>query len=246
MTDLVQAANRLTALWKSGRDKYASFFHVLNEVQAAIGPEALPDWCVHNLRVQLSVIERVSGVLRSADAEREKLTLAAARAHQKRVAAMERERVKAEAERRRHEREIAKAEREADRQALELEKLRLAKEVKKTANRLRRSDRRDERVQKIKSGPPDNEVLAGLLAECEGIERTRRIELGKRYAAMKDVVQAHRAGKNEDHKYWTWGEWAARYIPRSRPDVWKCIQEYVASCNNSQHENVIHLHKNAS
>jgi hypothetical protein len=61
-------AQRLRALWKSGRDKYASFFVVLDEVRAEIGNDALADWCFDNLRIGISVIRQTRKVLRETDA----------------------------------------------------------------------------------------------------------------------------------------------------------------------------------
>jgi hypothetical protein len=59
--------NRLRVLWKSGRDKYQSFFRVLHEVRREIGDDNMAKWCFTNLDLGLSVIERVSGVLLKVD-----------------------------------------------------------------------------------------------------------------------------------------------------------------------------------
>jgi hypothetical protein len=72
MVDLDQAAIRLRALWKSGRDKYASFFVVLGEVRVEVGDEALASWCIHNLRLGLDVMTTARKVLRAVDAAKVK------------------------------------------------------------------------------------------------------------------------------------------------------------------------------
>jgi hypothetical protein len=75
---LQSQANRLRALWKSGRDKYSSFYVVLDEVQREVGDKALADWCLDNLRISLSVIVKTRKVLRETDAEIVKRDLAGA------------------------------------------------------------------------------------------------------------------------------------------------------------------------
>jgi hypothetical protein len=63
VSDKLQSADRLIALWKSGRDKYRSFFSVLNEVRREIGDEALADWCRNELHIGLSIIHNAAGFL---------------------------------------------------------------------------------------------------------------------------------------------------------------------------------------
>jgi hypothetical protein len=55
--------NRLRALWKSGRDKFYSFFRVLQDVHQEIGDKAMQEWCSTNLRISLGVMENASGAL---------------------------------------------------------------------------------------------------------------------------------------------------------------------------------------
>lgn len=102
-----QQAERLRALWKSGRDKYASFFSVLNEVRQEIGDEALPTWCFDELRIGISVIAEARRLLTAMDAEIVKADLAAAKR-------AEREQREAEAEARRAAREKAEQQRETE------------------------------------------------------------------------------------------------------------------------------------
>jgi hypothetical protein len=66
--DNLEDVQRLKALWKSGRDKYQSFFVVLREVQKQVGQDALNDWCVDHLQIGLSVILTMQKVLLRADA----------------------------------------------------------------------------------------------------------------------------------------------------------------------------------
>ncbi len=86
--DLDQQADRLKALWKSGRDKYSSFFAVLEEVRQVIGDAALASWCYNELRIGLSVITTTKDILRKADAARVKSELAAAKAAAKKPSKM--------------------------------------------------------------------------------------------------------------------------------------------------------------
>ena len=72
-------AQKLKVLWKSGRDKYQTFFIVLNEVRQEIGDEALPNWCYDELRIGLPVITRVAGILKKTDEAIVKRTFAATR-----------------------------------------------------------------------------------------------------------------------------------------------------------------------
>jgi hypothetical protein len=74
-----QTADRLKALWKSGRDKYRSFYAVLNDVRLEIGDEALPAWCVRELQIGLTVITSTAAVLTKAETLRVKSELAEAK-----------------------------------------------------------------------------------------------------------------------------------------------------------------------
>jgi hypothetical protein len=81
--NLDEQANRLRALWKSGRDKYASFFTILEEVRQDIGDDALTGWCFHTLSVSLSGIAETRKVLTKTDADIVKRNLATAIAAEK-------------------------------------------------------------------------------------------------------------------------------------------------------------------
>jgi hypothetical protein len=129
----MQQSERLRALWKSGRDKYRSFFTVLSEVRQEIGDDALPHYCIAELHIGISVITEVSKIMRGVDAEIIKDGLSSAN--------------KAEAARRGAE---ALAKRKA-REALELEKAEHAKklaEIRAEAAELAAKDERRKRYRK--------------------------------------------------------------------------------------------------
>jgi len=65
--DLDEQAQRLKALWKSGRDKYQSFFAVLDEVRKQVGDDDLANWCFDHLRIGMSVIVQTTKVLTETD-----------------------------------------------------------------------------------------------------------------------------------------------------------------------------------
>src|ERR1035437_3949710 len=68
MTDNQQAA-RLLALWKSGRDKFSSFFAVLEEVRQEVGDDDLARWCREELLIGISAIVKMQEVMKKADAD---------------------------------------------------------------------------------------------------------------------------------------------------------------------------------
>jgi flagellar biosynthesis GTPase FlhF len=126
--DLDEQANRLRALWKSGRDKYASFFTILEEVRQEVGNDALQAWCFQFLRISLSVIVETRKVLTKVDADIVKRNTAAAVAAEK--AEMRNAR---EAKRKQREDEAHTRELERERRAQELAEEKLVTEQKKTA-----------------------------------------------------------------------------------------------------------------
>lgn len=78
LVNMNQQTDRLRALWKSGRDKYRSFFTVLNEVRAEIGNDALPAYCRDELSIGLTVITSMTSVLGKMDETAVKADLVAA------------------------------------------------------------------------------------------------------------------------------------------------------------------------
>jgi hypothetical protein len=83
-----QQQERLRALWKSGRDKYRSFFAVLEQVRHEIGNDALPKYCVEELGIGLSVITLATNILNGIDAKIAKSELVTANALEKERRAM--------------------------------------------------------------------------------------------------------------------------------------------------------------
>jgi hypothetical protein len=221
-----ETAVQLIALWRSGRAKFASFFRVLTEIRDHIGSDALPQWCADNLRLHISMIDRMSGILRDVDAERTRHDLEAARAVERKKKAQLR---------------IAAAEEKLQNAA------KYAEIRQKTLAFTAKSQRRPRKTMPNRpkvlapTQPPGHQRLAELLSECEKIETLNRVELGRRYSAMKDIVKNKQAGCNLGGKHWGWVEWASTYIKRSRQDIHKCIQEFVASCDNTLQENVINF-----
>jgi hypothetical protein len=78
-TDLDDQANRMRALWRSGRDKYRSFFAVLGDVRRELGDTALAEWCFTKLGISIGVITKASELLHETDMEIVKAELAAAK-----------------------------------------------------------------------------------------------------------------------------------------------------------------------
>jgi hypothetical protein len=126
--DLNDQANRLRALWKSGRDKYASFFTTLEEVRAEIGDNALQAWCAQSLQISLSTIAETRKVLIKVDADIVKRNLAAAVAAEKAETRNAREAKRKQREDEAHARNLAK-----EKRAQELEEEKLRTEEKKSA-----------------------------------------------------------------------------------------------------------------
>jgi hypothetical protein len=102
-----QQTDRLKALWKSGRDKFRSFFTVINEVRRDIGDEELGAYCLHELGIGLSVILDVAKIFNQADEKILKEDLAAA-------ARAEKEKREAENAEKAFQRQKKKAERDAE------------------------------------------------------------------------------------------------------------------------------------
>jgi flagellar biosynthesis GTPase FlhF len=143
-----QTAERLRALWKSGRDKYTSFFSVLGEVRTEIGDEALAHWCLEELHVGITEIKTMAAVLSKSDAQRAKAELAAASKaeNERRAAAAAAEKKARDEETRR--RELEKAEHDKKLSEIKAETARneiTGKKVKDTeeARQKRRSNPKD-------------------------------------------------------------------------------------------------------
>jgi hypothetical protein len=170
----VQQIERMRHLWKDARSKYLSFFTCLEQVRQEIGDEALEEWCRRELLIGLTIINKVTGVLRDVDEEKTKRDLKAAT----QAAAGKARREKEEAARKR---EIEKAEHDARVAAIrakeEEDKKRRAVEVAERkrvdAQSKRREDKQNkphERGSKAASHKRRREATAGIaeseLSEC--------------------------------------------------------------------------------
>lgn len=122
---------RLQALWKSGRDKYQSFFTVLGEVRDQIGDKELDRWCYSKLLIGLEVIFKVTRILKEVDEAAARRELAAARViakEERRQERIKREQAKFEREQEKIARRKELATRKAE--AIDLEKKNAKKEEK--------------------------------------------------------------------------------------------------------------------
>jgi hypothetical protein len=136
MADLHADAERLRALWKSGRAKYASFFQVLEEVRAQIGDAALADWCIDNLQIGLTAINTTSRLLTQTDGEIVRANLAAAR--QAEQDAREERRRTRQREKAEHERKLAEIKHETTEYSTAARKLLAAEKRRQQRNAARR------------------------------------------------------------------------------------------------------------
>jgi hypothetical protein len=132
-------AHRLIVLWKSARDKYRSFFAVLNEVKREIGDDALSVYCREQLRISLSIILETRNLLSKTDSEIVKEELATAMRAEKAKRLAEREAQENE----RREREAEKEARKREKELAEVEHQRLLAE--KEAERNKAKDRENSR-----------------------------------------------------------------------------------------------------
>jgi hypothetical protein len=229
MTDFTDRANRLRTMWNRSRNLYSAFYAELDAARREIGDDKFADWCFNDLRISLSILNDTARVLRSADAGVVKAGLAQARQEEARVKQAAREERRQLAE----ERKRQKAER---REA-----------AKRAVRNADQKKRRDEKKAMLRlSLPAGSDELARLLAECASVEKMTRVELGRRYAAMKRIVENQQAGKNEDGKHWTWGQWSSAFIKRSRMDIYRCIQEFVTLGYNTENENVVTFPQNVA
>jgi hypothetical protein len=101
-----EQAQLMLVRWKKGINMFSSFFAELTEVRRRVGDERFAGWCAEHLNLGLSVLTRVSDILKDADAAKAKDEL-------RRAAELERLRKKQEREARKQAREAAKAERVA-------------------------------------------------------------------------------------------------------------------------------------
>jgi hypothetical protein len=269
ISELDNMAQELRVRWRKANNYYASFASMLfktkdNFTTGAYGSEwTFERWLLRKAGMfekfvmqQLKTHELVIAAEERQKVEEANIRIAVEKRAQKiqkdaekRAAAAERRVI---AEHRRRERETLRAEKQAQREAAEAAKQAAeqhaelgargklqAEAPEQRAARLARK-KREKAIRRAKlSEGPENPDLRQLLAEVVRIEKPSRIELGRVYLEMKTIVENKQAGKDEYSRFWTWGSWASLYLHRSRTDIWKCIEEYVASCNNLENDNVV-------
>jgi hypothetical protein len=163
---------RLTALWKSGRDKFRSFYTVLEEVRVEIGDDALALWCVKNLRVSLGIITDTRKVLNEADARMVRDQLATAN----------------RAERERKRKEMAEAREASFRHKLDAaEKTKHIAETLAGAQRIRASTRANKQKLQSKADPK-----AQSQKLVKGISNLALTKLANRYAKAEELCMRGR------------------------------------------------------
>lgn len=169
--DEQQQADRLRALWKSARDKYASFFTTLNEVRGEVGDDALPTWCIHNLGIGISVILNVSEALTKTDREVVRAKLAAANKAENEAKAKEAAEKRRAREEERRRRELAKEEEERAREQRKLEHAREMAEKQAEVARLAAERNKAEATERRRQKKQDNPNERGAKATAK---RTKR------------------------------------------------------------------------
>jgi len=158
-------AERLKALWKSGRDKFQSFFTVLNEVRAEIGDDELATYCRNELAISLSIIMKAKGILREVDEMTVKEDFAE-------VVRAEKE--KAEAEKRKRQLEaIAHREEVARKKAEAEEAERKAAEEKVAKNKIKYEEKKRQDRQKKAGADKDKKTAqtkgGRLIKDIDGL-----------------------------------------------------------------------------
>jgi flagellar biosynthesis GTPase FlhF len=144
-------AHRLIVLWKNARDKYRSFFSVLNEVRREIGDDALSVYCREQLRISLSIILETSKLLSKTDAEIVKEELAAATRVEKAKRAIEREAQESARHKREKDNEDRKRSRELEK--IEHERKLAEKHAKHNKIKDREKTRQKRQESKTQRGP---------------------------------------------------------------------------------------------
>jgi len=139
--------------------------------------------------------------------------------------------------------------------AADIEAARIKADGEKEVARIRTKATRQKQKQSAKSKPqpdlttvPPVEAAQAHLNNCIQIERKSRIDLGREYAALKELADKRLLGKNPRGKPWLFKPFCDAYIARSYRDVNRCIEEYNqsmvesgTSCPMSQSENVVPL-----
>jgi len=150
----------------------------------------------------------------------------------------------------------ARAQRERERQAREAEKKRQkAAAASRTSYKKRRDAAtaaareaarkaaeeaaRKAAAKAAQAAAQTNPRLGVLLAECAQIEKTSRVELGRRYAEMREIVEAQHAGINPaTGEPWLWDAWREVLLQRSWRDTHDCIAQFMQFVNDDS-DNVV-------
>lgn len=219
-----QQAERMRALWKSARDKYLSFFAVLEEVRHEIGNDALPAWCVDNLRIGMSVIVQTRKLLTDTDAEIAKRNLAASAAAAKEQARRAKEEAahRRELEKQARATEAAEARARAERAKEEAERARSATKKARDKETRRQKDKDPQRKAKrqkrvFASHVSDAElaILAKDFKKADGMCRAGDAQWidGSVYKAMILCAVRQKISDNQE-----FGSWCDANIPVNHND----------------------------
>jgi hypothetical protein len=175
------------------------------------------------------------------------------KAHQRALAADEREKLRLAMETKRQDRQAAAEARKAaaaprraeaavrkQQRLVEAEAKKAQEAVPAPATRRHRQETFDQRgyMKKYRAwikrerevAPPDH--LARLLEKCSKIDRGETIARGECYVAMREIVDAGWAGRETDGKAWTWNRWNLAYVvdhSLPRKEVSRCIEDYEAT-----------------
>lgn len=225
--DYTEVAARLRVLWNRGRHTYSTFFAELQTARAEIGDDVkFADWCFYDLKISVSVIQTVSGVLVKADRDRVRQEIAVV----KKLAAAE-----------------SKAQREADRAAKDARQHAKTEAEKKQ----RKSEGQQRRRQRERENAPKPILISDVprLAELQERDRTlevsHRVERGEVYAEMHRIVDAGEAGKDEFGRKWKWTRWVEKHLPHTRRWIEMCIAAFKRTTlrENFQQENVVSINE---
>lgn len=276
--ELDDTAQLMRVSWRKAHNYYATFARTFVETKAKLDSgEYGPEWTMQRWMIRKAgmfedqVIRQMAVFLRAvaaderemieqenkrikeekrAAAEKEKQEKAAAKAikDQEKKKLEEENRLKKQAEEveKERQREILRVQHEARRKRQEEEQKAALKAKKKAAAV------KEKKVITLPKDGPSPEAHT-LLAECAAIEKTSRIELGKRYVALKKRVDSRMEGKDANGRWWKWGAWSAAYIHgrglRSIEMYMKAFRDSEdlsshVSNTFSQEENVVHFRPN--
>lgn len=249
-------AQHMRVAFDKGINYLNSFFALFDTKRKEVGDAKLGDWCFYQLRISLSIVNKISEVLDDTDRVRVQDSLKQARELEKQQAVEKREAEKAAAEQQKKEAEIKKHEADLkalkDREARALElaaqkvkteaaeaEAKPTKQTKSKSGKKRASPVRKQSPTTIATPDPNatgmNDTLANLLVKASQVEeslrqveRSHRVELGGYYFQMREEVQVkHSVGIDPaTNKNWSWVKWQDLHIQRGRTSVSQLIKEY--------------------